>query len=66
MQTAIAIPAIPIGEIKSFGPLGEQYEVLRPLRALENGDWWVEIQLVKTGERAEYPLSQVLSDPDGV
>jgi len=66
MQAAIALPVIPVGKIKSFGPIGEQYEVLRPLRASQDGDWWVEIQLVRTGEKAEYPLSHINQDPDGV
>jgi Family of unknown function (DUF5397) len=66
VQTVISPPAVPIGRIKSFGPIGEQYEVIRPLRASEDGDWWVEIELVKTGERAEYQLSHIYADPDGI
>jgi hypothetical protein len=66
MQAAIACPAVPLGRIKMFGPVGEQYEVIRPLRPAPNGDWWVEIQMVKTSERAEYPLSNILEDPDGI
>jgi hypothetical protein len=66
MHAILSAPAVPIGRIKSFGPMGEQYEVVRPLRALSDGDWWIEIQLVKTGEKAEYPLSHIYSDPDGL
>jgi len=66
MRAVLAPPAVPVGTIKSFGAIGEQYEVIRPLRTSQDGDWWVEIQLVKTGEKAEYPLSHILDDPDGV
>ena len=57
-------PPLPVGKIKSFGPVGEQYEVLRALRQLADGDWMVEIRLVATGERAEYRLQRVLDDPE--
>jgi len=66
MQTVLSAPAVPIGRIKSFGNLGEQYEVIGPLRAMPSGDWWIEIQVVKTGENAEYPLSHIYRDPDGI
>ena len=60
------VPIVPVGKIKSFGELGEPYEVGRPLRRLENGDWAVEIILVKTGEKTEYRLSHILSDPEAI
>jgi hypothetical protein len=54
---------IPVGEIKTFGPVGPKYEVLRPLHQLANGDWLVMIRVIATGEEAEYELSQILDDP---
>ena len=54
---------IPIGEIKTFGPVGPKYEVLRPLNQLTNGDWLVMIRVIATGEETEYELSHILADP---
>ncbi|NOU22723.1 MAG: DUF5397 family protein [Methyloglobulus sp.] len=63
MQTVIA-PPVPIGKIKSFGQVGPKYEVGKPLRQLENGDWVVEVTLVESGEKAEYRLTNIYDDPE--
>ena len=65
MQVAIAPPRVPLGQIKSFGPVGPKYEVGPLLRPLRDGDWMVEVTLVETGEKAEYRLSRLNDDPDG-
>lgn len=59
-----ALPAVPIGRIKSFGPFGPKYEVGRAVRRLEDGDWMVEVTMVETGEKAEYRLTRLSSDPE--
>lgn len=64
MSTASSPPPIPVGKIKSFGPFGPKYEVGHVLRQLGDVDWLVEITMVETGEKAEYPLTQLLDDPD--
>jgi len=64
MQELIAPPRIPVGKIKSFGAFGPKYEVGRALRALEDGDWLVEVRMVETGEVTEYKLSRLLDDPE--
>ena len=64
MGTPGAVPAVPVGKIKSFGAFGPKYEVGAPLRALEDGDWMVEVKLVETGEKAEYRLTHVNDDPE--
>lgn len=56
----------PRGRIKSFGPCGPKYEVGEPTRRTDDGDWMVAIVLVESGERAEYPLSHLLRDPDAL
>ncbi len=66
MQACVAIPSVPVGKIKAFGPFGEQYEVIQPLRASSSGYWWVEIELVKTGEKADYHLSHINEGQDGI
>lgn len=62
MQTVVPAQAS-AGTIKSFGLIGEQYEVVKPLRPLDDGDWIYEIKLVKTGEVAEYRLTHINDDP---
>jgi len=64
MQAAIAPPAIPVGRIKSFGPFGPKYEVGRPLRQLDDGDWMIEVTMIETGEKAEYRLTHLSDDPE--
>jgi hypothetical protein len=63
MQT-VAAPLVPIGKIKSFGPVGPKYEVGQPLRQLPDGDWMVEVVLVESGEKAEYRLTRIKNDPE--
>lgn len=64
MRALIAPPAVPVGKIKSFGPLGPKYEVGPPLRRLADGDWLVEVTMVETGEKAEYRLTRLSDDPE--
>ncbi|MDP2449087.1 MAG: DUF5397 family protein [Polaromonas sp.] len=63
MQAVLTPPQMPLGTIKSFGLIGEQYEVVKPLRQLDDGDWMYEIKLVKTGESAEYRMTHINDDP---
>ena len=63
MQADLIPVQVPVGTIKSFGLIGEQYEVVKPLRRLEDGDWMYEIKLVKTGESAEYRMTHICDDP---
>ena len=64
MNTKYPYPDVPLGKIKSFGPFGPKYEVGKPLRPLENGDWMIRVLLVETGEITEYRLSRLELDPD--
>ncbi|BCA64592.1 DUF5397 domain-containing protein [Fluviibacter phosphoraccumulans] len=64
MQVAIVPPRVPVGQIKSFGPIGPKYEVGNPLRQLDDGDWMVEVTMVETGEKAEYRLTYLNDDPE--
>lgn len=65
-MTTVAVPHVPLGEIKSFGALGPKYEVGRPLRVLDDGDWMIEIVLVETGETTEYRLRHLVEDPQAL
>lgn len=62
MKTTV-VPQVSQGEIKTFGTLRPKYEVGRPLRALDDGDWMIEIVLVETGETTEYRLTHAVEDP---
>jgi hypothetical protein len=64
MQEVIVPPSIPVGKIKSFGPFGPKYEVGHALRQSDDGDWLVEINMIETGETAEYRLTRLLDDPE--
>lgn len=64
MQETVAPPPIPVGKIKTFGAMGEEYEVGKALRQLEDGDWLVEVKMIKTGETAEYRLAHIYDDPE--
>ncbi len=64
MPEVIAPPFVPVGRIKTFGAIGEEYEVGKALRQLDDGDWLVEITVIKTGETAEYRLTHINDDPE--
>ena len=65
MNTVLSEPPIvPIGKIKSFGELGPKYEVGKPIRPLDDGDWMIHIVLVETGEETEYRYSHLVDDPE--
>jgi len=36
----------------------------QPLYQLDDGDWMVEVTLVESGEKAEYPLTHLADDPE--
>lgn len=64
MHAVVTPPSVPVGKIKSFGAFGPKYEVGKPLRQLDDGDWMIEIVLVETGEKTEYRLTHVNDDPE--
>ena len=64
MQTVTAPLVVPVGKIKSFGPFGPKYEVGKPTRQLDDGDWMIEVTMVETGEKMEYRLTHLFNDPE--
>ena len=64
MPALAASLSVPVGKIKSFGPFGPKYEVGRPVRQLDDGDWLIEVTMVETGETAEYRLTHLTDDPE--
>ncbi len=59
----LAKTLIPVGAVKSFGPFGPMYQVVQPIRQLDDGDWLLDIIVVESGEKVEYRLSKALADP---
>lgn len=59
-------PAIPLGKIQRFGPVGPQYEICRVLRPVEDCDWLLAIKLVDSGEITEYRYSLMVDDPEAL
>ena len=63
MQPTFPSPQM-IGHFRTFGPLGPAYRVLEPIRKTESEDWLLRIEVVETGEKAEYPYAQAMNDPE--
>ena len=57
-------PHIPLGHIKSFGPIGPKYEVGQLIRPLDDGDWLVEVTMIETGKKEAYRWTQMKNDPE--
>lgn len=64
MHAVVVGPAVPTGQIKSFGPVGPKYEVGQALRPLDDGDWMIEVTIIESGEKAEYRWTRMLEDPE--
>lgn len=48
-----------VGRVRRFGPRGVPYEVLAVVSAHE-----VRIRVITTGEVVDYPIADVLADPE--
>ncbi len=64
MPSIISPPTVPVGTIKTFGAFGPKYQVGEPMGQLADGDWIIRVTLVETDEKAEYPCTQLIKDPD--
>lgn len=64
MQAVVTPPPVPVGKIKTFGQFGPKYEVGQPIHQRDDGDWMIEITMVETGEKAEYPMTSMQDDPE--
>ena len=64
MKTVDSFPSHNIfGTFKTFGAAGPAYQVIRPVRQLDDGDWLVLVRIFETGEEAEYRYTHLLEDP---
>jgi len=54
------------GTLKTFGASGPMYEVLGPAGRLVQGKEAVTIRVFGTGEVTDYPMEEMLQDPEAV
>ena len=52
-----------ISQVRSFGALGECYEIVAVLHPLKEDDWLMKIKLLDSGELIPYCYSEILYDP---
>ncbi len=52
-----------VGTYRRFGPVGSVYKVADVSRKLDDGDTFMKVIVVETGEEAEYLYSHILDDP---
>jgi hypothetical protein len=57
-------PEIPIGKIKTFGLKGPSYKVMGNGRSSAEGEWFIPIRVLESGEELEYRYSRFLQDPE--
>lgn len=58
-------PAL-LGTYRSFGPVGPAYQIINPIRQLDDGDWLLSVQVLETGEEVQYRYTQALEDPKAI
>ncbi len=56
----------PTGTLKTFGSSGPMYEVLGPAGRSARGKESVTIRVFGTGEVTDYPVEEMLQDPEAV
>ena len=68
MTTSDPLPILPpnslIGAFRRFGPYGPAYEVIGEGASGTAEGTLMKIRVLETGEETEYPLSDILADPE--
>lgn len=59
-----AVPAVRIGEVRSFGTEGPKYEITGNGHPSNDGEWLIPIRVVESGEELDYPYSHLALDPE--
>lgn len=52
-----------IGSVRRFGLVGPPYEIMGMAEPTESGEPQMRIRLLESNEDADYPVSEILSDP---
>ncbi len=63
MATLSQSVEVPVGAIKQFGPWGPEYQVLAESQP-RNGRRMAKIVIIRTGEELDYPLEEILQEPE--
>ena len=64
MQPPPSVPSPSLmGTFKTVGVFGPAYQIVEPVRQLDDGDWLIRVRLLETGEEVEYRYTHVLNDP---
>lgn len=64
MQTTTSFPSPKLlGAFKTFGVFGPAYQIVEPVRQLEDGDWMMRVRMLETNEEVEYRYTHALNDP---
>jgi hypothetical protein len=58
------MPELRVGQLKTFGTEGPMYEITGNGHPAKDGEWFVPIRVIETGEEMEYPYSQLKLDPE--
>jgi Family of unknown function (DUF5397) len=53
-----------VGSIRRFGLEGPPYEVIGPAAKSSAGEAQMRIHLLESNEDADYPVSEILRDPE--
>jgi Family of unknown function (DUF5397) len=53
-----------VGSIRRFGLEGPPYEVIGPAAKSSAGEAQMRIHLLESAEDADYPVSEILRDPE--
>lgn len=53
-----------VGAIRRFGLVGPPYEVIGPAAPSDSGEAQMRILILESDEEADYPLSNILRDPE--
>ena len=53
-----------VGSIRRFGLVGPPYEVLGPASSSDSGEALMRIHLLESNEDVDYPVADILNDPE--
>ena len=64
MNALPTTPIVPIGRIKTFGTDGPKYEITGHGHLSKDGEWFVPIRVIESGEELDYRYSRLALDPE--
>jgi Family of unknown function (DUF5397) len=52
-----------VGTWRRFGPVGPVYEIISTGKELPDGDRFMRVRVLETGEEVDYRFTDILDDP---